>query len=693
MSSTTVFYNGVTLDQVRITEYRIDNPANHDSPQSKVLLHSVSGEALVFNKSGDFSSNQNFCIDLVNKLNVPRRSLKIKIETGTGGQDEFTLVDTTAGSTAGDIYVTDNGYGPFFRANVTQITGTKALMVNFTVEFAQAVSAPLNRIKSFYCTASFSIDEMGMTTIRKTGSLQIISQPNFYAPGQFRVAGLAFDRAGSPDSVTFDDPYRVGDYARNDVVVDFITSNELGGHFADYYRRFVSGNLYRGFRRMRQEYAMDESRTRLVFDVTDQEFARGLPAPARVGNCSYTFERSLEDNALLGIKHFIASAKGDRNVTAGALLTLCIRLSQNRINWAQDFIMKIRVTEENMLTENAITFEVIAKATSSQEFSAISTEGEGSAGSVTPIKDDYLLLRNILSPLKTENGTFEFVPAFQPDAYGGSLIVRVTPSVYDATRMQFGNSAEFQMPTTLQLSEQNPVVYSFPNGLFDAAFGQTDDRINRYVGQGGNIIGRVPGGVNRKDLERNATPNTGGSNGNIPLPRRGPHKSKAGSKVDVSTGLFAVPSVSVTPKTRLVQFRMPVATITDFHDATTMNESPQRMLPERAGGKGAYIANYSFAVNSGHGDLNGNRNQSMASDRVTVVTCPDDIPTSGSSPTNPAFDRTTVVMNGVTTSVIRFFPDKLAMPQDMTQGEYASIEDENLRPSYTAGLGAKDILA
>lgn len=691
--STTVFYNGVTLDQVRITEYRVDNPANHGSPQSQVLLHSVSGEALVFNQTGDSSSNANFCAKLANELNIPRRTLKIEVSTGAATADKFVLVDTTGGSTAGGVYVTDNGFGPFFRANVTQITGTKAMMVNFTVEFAQAAPAPLNRIKSFYCTASFSIDETGMTTIRKTGSLQIISQPDFYAQGQFKVAGLSIDKSGANDTATFDNPYIVGDYARNDIVVDFITSNGLGGHFADYYRRFVSGNLYRGFRRMKQEYAIDESRTRLVFDVVDQEFARGLPAPARVGNCTYTFERSLEENALLGIKHFMASVKGDRNVTAGSLLTLCIRLSQNRISWANDFIMKIRVTEENMLTENAISFEVIAKATASQEFTPSSTEGSGSSGEATPIRDDFLMLKNILMPIKLAQGGFEFVPAFQPDAYGGALIVRVTPSVYDAQRLQTGGAAEFQMPTTLQLSEQNPVVYSFPNALFDATFGQQADGINRYIGQGGNIIGKVPAGVNRKDLERNTTPNTGGgSSGNIPIPKRGPHKSRAGSKVDVSTGLFAVPSVSVTPKTRVVQFRMPVATITDFHDATTMNEPPQRLLPERAGGRGAYVANYSFGVNSGHADLNGNRNQSMASDRVTIVTCPDDIPSSGESTVNPAFDRTTVVMNGVTSSVIRFFPDKLDMPLDMTQGDYTNLTPDK-KPSYTAGLGPKDVLA
>ena len=68
-SSTTVIYNGVTLRHVRITEYRVDNPANHGSPQSQSLLHTISGEGIVFDETGDEgTSNGRFAAKLANKL-------------------------------------------------------------------------------------------------------------------------------------------------------------------------------------------------------------------------------------------------------------------------------------------------------------------------------------------------------------------------------------------------------------------------------------------------------------------------------------------------------------------------------------------------------------------------------------------------------------------------------------------------
>jgi len=199
MGSTTVIYNGVTLRHVRITEYRVDNPANHGSPHSQVLLHTISDEGMVFDETGDEpTSNGRFAAKMSNLLNEPRR--KCKIEIDEGGGSSFILFDTDTGNAA--TTAVDEGYGPFFRANVTQITGTKALMVNFSFEFAKtSAQNTMNKIKSFFCTASFSIDEMGLTTIRKTGSLQIRSQPSF-ASSQFRIAGLAVDKAGANDTAT-----------------------------------------------------------------------------------------------------------------------------------------------------------------------------------------------------------------------------------------------------------------------------------------------------------------------------------------------------------------------------------------------------------------------------------------------------------------------------------------------------------
>lgn len=673
MSETTIRYNGVNLRQVRIVEYRIDSAADHGNPSSSMLMHTVTGEALVFAETGDYStSNQNFAQQMIQRLNQPRKELRIRIVDETN--NAFDIVNTIPGPGNLNPRVQDEMGGPFFRAAMVQITGTNAVVVNFTAEFALA-SFSANKIKNFYCRADFSIDEVGHTTIRKTGSLQIISTPGSVAPV---IAGTALDRAGSPNTATFQNPYPGGDAYRTDVVVDFITSNGIGGDGADFYRRFVSGNLYRGFRRVRQEYAVDESRTRLLFDITDQEFARGLPAPARVGDCSYTFERSLQDTHIIGVKHFIASVKGDRNVTPGALLTLCIRLSQNRIDYRNDLITSIRVTEQNMLTENAITFEVAAKATSTQVFTAgvsdTSDDTPTPAGTSTLISSS-LFLKNILGSIKTEVGTFDFVPAFQPDAYGSALIVRMTPSAYDHANIVNANSPDMLLPTTFQMNGQNPVVYQFPRGTFDA-FGQQQqsDQINIYIPASNT---QVETGPNKGDMQKKvvATPRVLQSNGN--------------RREVVHTGCIRVPSVSGSGGDAIFQLTPPYVEVVETQNSATMNEAPQRVIEERVSNTGSFLTSYSFGGSSGAPDLNGNRILTAKFDRTSIQTCPADVPSSsGASPSNSAFQRVTALMNGKSYSLIRYYPNKFDLPYDETQGV-----DPESRPSYTGGLGAPEVLA
>jgi hypothetical protein len=48
----------------------------------------------------------------------------------------------------------------------------------------------------------------------------------------------------------------------------------------------------------------------------------------------------------------------------------------------------------------------------------------------------------------------------------------------------------------------------------------------------------------------------------------------------------------------------------------------------------------------------------------------------------------TAQLNGRSYSLIRYYPTTFDMPNDETQGR-----DEASRPSYTAGLGAPEVLA
>jgi hypothetical protein len=670
--STTVLYNTVLLEQVRIMEYRVESPANFESPHTGILQHFVTGEALVF-VDNDFSP-QAFRSLVINKLNVPRKQMKIEVEdSNQSPTTKYTLFDNT-------VYTEnfDEAHGPFFSAQVTAITGTRCLLVNFTAQWTESGDS-LNAIRSYYCVSSFSIDEIGNVTLRKTGSLQIRAKENFTPP--MGVAPRNQDRAGVSNTGVY-----FGDSVRSDVVTDFITSNISGnvGQFPDCYRRFAAGNLYPGFRRIRQEYAIDESRTRLIFDITDQEFTRGLPAPAKVGNCSFTYERSLDGKtSAIGTKHFIASVKGDKFVTAGALLTLCIRLSQNRIDYAKDVIQRIRVTEENMLTENSISYEVLALSASSQAFVATSGDNtEDRSGQVSPV-DTSLLLKNILSPVKLSGGKFVFTPAKMPDAYGNSLIVRVTPYAFDHHDTQSLSSASFSLPSTFQIpndegSGLQPVIYLFPGGYFDASEGQAndttgnEDAIYRYIPP--KTEPYVPAGPNKGDLEKNKrNPNSS----ETPNPN---FSSKGGRKINVRSGIVICPPVSPSAKSRVFQVAAPMAVYTDFIDGSKKNEPPNRSIGDVPGGSVVTDMNYSFT--SGTSDLNGNRIMAAGYDRTVAISCPGDFPGTGESPTQPAFELQDRTYQGETYRIVTFNPKSILMPSDETQGQN--------QPAYTDGLGSPE---
>lgn len=657
--STTVYYNGVTLNQVRINEYRVDSPAVFGSPHTGSLRHFVSGEAMVFVENP--STPSVFMNTLKQLLNQPRQPLKIEIVDPVTSSNTLTIADRML-----PLVIPDEEGGPFFRANVTQITGTNCLLVNFSCEWSDSADSP-NAIRSFYCTSSFSIDEVGNTTIRKRGSLKI-KAVNLLPLNNTNPAPLNTDRAGSSNTGGY-----TGDQYRSDVVTDFITSQGLGnGAVPDLYRRFVSGNLYPGFRRIKQEYAVDESRTTLIFDIVDQEYTRGLPAPARVGNCQFTFEREMGNGTqMIGTKHFVASVKGDKFVTAGALLTLCIRLSQNRIDYLSDLIVKIRVTEENMLTENAITFEVVATATSEQDFNASATQGETSAGN-TSLIDQSLLLKNILSPISLAQGTFQFVPAVQPEAYGNAMIIRLTPAAYDHQSIPSLGSPNMTLPTTKQLGveDMQPVVYLFPRGWFDAAEGQVgSDQINQYIGKG---TPAVPSGPNKGDLDKNKR-----ENGKPKTPNPSLH-SKGGKKVEVKSNIILVPATCPKGKPAVFQISGPVVVETEFIDGARKNEPPERLLADKT--SGAVVTSVGYNVTSGHPDMNGNRVLVAGYDRTTVTACPGDFNSeTGISATNPSFKVVDAVFNKTPLRIVAYNPEKIAMPLDQTQGAD--------QPEYTDGLG------
>lgn len=655
-SETKVTYNGVVLDQTRIIEYSIDNGATADNPTVGPYTHVIRGEALVQNVAGEGNSNENFIFKLRGLLNQPRRPLEIKIDSGNGP-------DYLAQLTGAD----ERG-GPFFRANITEITGTSSLLVNFTAEWTQttnAVGVPFeatnpipNLVRSFYTTAQFTVDQTGRTTIRKTGSLQLKFVPKMRGDGSpiYSISRRASDQSGfsnTPPSnpvANVGDRYGIGDAIRNDIILDFLISGGTDMDHADFYRRIISGNLYRGFRRVRQEYAIDESRCRLMFDITDEESFRGLPAPAKVADCNYAFRRALgDDGAAMGQKMFSAEIEGDKNVSPGALLTLAIRLSQNRIDYAEDLITEIKVAEVGMLTRNAISFEVMALATSIQNYNP--TEE-----SSTLVPDQKaLLLKNILTPIQLANNeVFKFQEAQMPDEYGASLIVRVTPGAYSPLDGNYNWTAI--NPSTIQLKESNPAIYLFPDAVFDAyteeQLGQGDG-IFRYIKP---LAYRVKSGPNKGDLAKT-------SDKNRTEPTLNP---KNGVKYTVHTGIVECPGIGFNAPTVIFQVGAPRVEQTRYSDGSRKNTPPENQIGDLP--VNSQVARRSVSVTSGQPDVHGNRVFSAGYDETVCTRFRGDLSGAGISASDPNFKSVDVTVNGQTVSVLQWVPSAVPLPDDPNQG-------------------------
>ncbi len=678
--STYLWYNGVMLNKVRVTEYKVLQEANESSVAVGRLKMQCSGEALFtgYTYGGASTSNLVDLIDSVRrKLNTPRQQLLIVVDPTvdigpsqveyavplarpTPSATAFVLASVAAQgvATVANEYVDECG-GPFVETQMVNIAGTNACVVNFTFMWSQPIGEDMpNNIRSFLMQTRFSIDETGATTIRKSGSLVVKYQPLNHNP---HVSVRATDTA----AMTAIDPLDV----RNDVIVNFTTQANVSTAGPDFFRRLVSGNLERGFRRVAQDFAIDASHTRMLFEIVDQETFHGMPSPARVGDCSYTFERSLDEQGILGIKRFVASVKGDRDVTPGALLNLCVRLSQNRVDYVNDLITSIRVTENNMLTENSISFEVTAKAVSTMLFDAAEhtssiVPGVGSAITAR-------MLTPILMPVANGTGPstswFTFVPAKMPDEYGSAGIIRMVPSAYNPT--QTSASAEHTMPSTLLVNRlndgQNPCVYQFPDAVFDVysrQAGQPDPWVSpRFI--------EVPNG--QLDLPPKATTADTAAAGTAGNKH---HDSRGGSTRSVTTGMISIPAVG-DGKAKVFQLHAPVVYISDQSESARPNEAPLRSLSDLT--STAVVTGTTFATTAGRADVHGNR---MLAANFTTDSIQRYDGSAALAPND--FSIQTRTIDGVSVQLIEYFPLTLPLPPEPNQGTLVGFT----YPTYLAGV-------
>jgi hypothetical protein len=382
--------------------------------------------------------------------------------------------------------------------------------------------------------------------------------------------------------------------------------------FPEEYRRLVAGNLLPGFRRESQEWATDETRTRMIFTIVDTEYARGMPAPVRRGDVNFEYDRSIlgGESSAMGIKRFSATLEGGPNASPADLLVVAIRLSQNRIFFSKqtvngvtyepDVIRRIVVREIDMLNSNIIQFEVeaIGNSIMSASFGGGATVPQG-----TPFRSGGLLV-NILSTLALapSGGTaiaFEFAPTTYPDAFGNFGVYRVTPSWYDPELTELQKT--WNTTVVLQASEKESVVYEFPVAFFNAVINTAADSQRVHLGKD-----------NSKSRKDSSVLASGPANPYLSVRSMERHA--------VETHMCVMPSQDLTAADVPFQIRKPRTVVMQELEAVRMNAAPERsLLPMPAN---AVVLSEDFPVHGGVADANNNRMMAAIFSRVFTIADP-----------------------------------------------------------------------
>ena len=298
-SSVTLSYGGFsTFKAVRIGRFEHFTDSGPDKPSRGVTKHVIEGDAIVTAAVGVTIEQR--IAQVVNLLNRNGLALIVRI-TETDGTTEQDIVNIEG----------DDRTGPYPNVRVVEIVGTSTALVQWSFEFHKtyASGATLSLVKEFVMQARFSIDAIGNTQMTKTGYIVLAkSSGSLLDPPSFPTRASTGSAASSPAygySSAAASADKVPDYPKP-------PSGTPTNVFPEEYRRLVAGNLLPGFRRDSQEYATDETRTRMVFTVVDKEYPRGMPAPVRQADVNFEFERSIgkSDSSAVGTKRSSKVASG-----------------------------------------------------------------------------------------------------------------------------------------------------------------------------------------------------------------------------------------------------------------------------------------------------------------------------------------------------------------------------------------------
>ena len=262
--------------------------------------------------------------------------LATRFQKGTGRVDNVFVSVTTPEGTENLLNIShpDTMRGPLMSITVTEISGRRACIVNFTISAALALDGNSQTptpypILSHRWTSRFALDAGGHITRTVSGVLVV----DLAATGTTATAAAS----GTSGAVSGKAPY------------------------ADLFRRAILpvapgvGN----WRRESQTYAYNEAGNSLIYEITDSQARTALPDAAFAGSAEFTYERNANMLAW-GQLRFSCDLEGAVNGDVRSLIWAAVVLAQSRIIFARCKIMRIVVTEQDMLKKAKIRFEMDA---------------------------------------------------------------------------------------------------------------------------------------------------------------------------------------------------------------------------------------------------------------------------------------------------------------------------------------------
>jgi len=279
--------------------------------------------------------------------------LASRFQNGTGRVDNVLVSVTTPEGSENllDIGHPDALRGPLMSINVTEISGRRACVVNFTISAALAVTPASNYpILSHRWTSRFSLDAAGHITRTVSGVLVV----NLAATGTTATAASS----GTSGQVSGKAPY------------------------ADLFRRAISPVIGVGgvgiWRRESQTYAYNETGNSLIYEITDSEARVRMPNDSYTGTADFTYERNLQDLKYATLR-FSCELEGAVDGDVRHMIWSAVVLAQSRISFTRSKITRLAVTEQEMFKKAKIRFELDALAP------AIGTDAAGIADFSVPM--------------------------------------------------------------------------------------------------------------------------------------------------------------------------------------------------------------------------------------------------------------------------------------------------------------------